>query len=56
MYSEEDLKRIDSVTKIKSAMIDSTLFILKPSRNEFKRILNIKDLGETAAYKKVKNN
>jgi len=56
IYSEEDLKRMDSLTKIKSTMIDSTLFILKPSRNEFKRILNLKKLGENREYKKVRNN
>ena len=56
IYSEEDLKRIDSLTKVKSTMIDSALFLLKPSRNEFKRILNLKKLGETREYKKVKNN
>lgn len=56
IYSEEDLKRIDSLTKIKSTMIDSSAYILRPSRNEFKRILNLKNLGETREYKKVKNN
>lgn len=56
IYSEEDLKRIDSLTKIKSTMIDSSSYLLKPSRNEFKRILNLKKLGETREYKKVKNN
>lgn len=56
IYSEEDLKRIDSLTKVKSTMIDSSSFLLKPSRNEFKRILNLKMLGETREYKKVKNN
>lgn len=56
IYSEEDLKRIDSLTKVKSIMIDSSTYILRPSRNEFKRILNLKKLGETRGYKKVKNN
>lgn len=46
IYSEEDLKRIDSLTKVKSTMIDSSSFIIKPSRNEFKRILNLKHLGK----------
>jgi hypothetical protein len=54
IYSEEDLKRIDSLTKIKSTMIDSSSFLLKPSRNEFKRILNLKKLGEEQDYKKVR--
>lgn len=54
IYSEEDLKRIDSLTKIKSTMIDSSSFLLKPSKNEFKRIINLKKLGEAQEYKKVK--
>jgi hypothetical protein len=53
IYSVEDLKRIDSLTKIKSTMIDSSLFILKPSRNEFKRIINLKRFGEEHSYKKI---
>lgn len=53
IYSEEDLKRIDSLTKVKSTMIDSSSFIIKPSRNEFKRILNLKHLGEDLEYRKI---
>ena len=52
IYSEEDLKRLDSLTKVKSTMIDSSSFIIKPSRNEFKRILNLKHLGSDIEYKK----
>lgn len=54
IYSELDLKRIDSITKVKSTMIDSSSFIIKSSRNEFKRILNFKKLGEELMYKKVR--
>nr|WP_315151552.1 hypothetical protein [uncultured Flavobacterium sp.] len=53
IYSEEDLKRMDSLTKIKSTMIDSSFFLLKPSRNEFKRIINLKRFGEEHSYKKI---
>ena len=53
IYSEEDLKRLDSLTKLKSKMIDSTNYILKPSRREFKSILDLKHLGEDKQYKKV---
>lgn len=53
IYSEEDLKRIDSLTKVKSTMIDSSSFIIKPSRNEFKRILNLKHLGQDLEYRKI---
>jgi hypothetical protein len=56
IYSEEDLKRIDSLTKVKSTMLDSSSFIIKPSRNEFKRILNLKKLGAEFEYRKVQNN
>jgi hypothetical protein len=55
IYSEEDLKRMDSLTKVKSTMLDSSTFVVKPSRNEFKRILNLKKLGEDMEYKKVQN-
>lgn len=53
IYSEEDLKRIDSLTKVKSTMLDSSSFIIRPSRNEFKRILNLKHLGEDFDYRKI---
>lgn len=53
IYSEEDLKRIDSLTNVKFTMLDSSSFIIKPSRNEFKRILNLKHLGSDIEYKKI---
>lgn len=53
IYSEEDLKRIDSLTKVKSTMIDSSSFIIRPSRNELKHMLNLKKLGEELGFKKV---
>lgn len=53
LYSEEDLKRMDSVTKVKSTMIDSFSFIMKPSRNELKQILNLKRLGQDWEFKKT---
>ncbi len=49
----KDLFRIDSITKIKSKLIDSTRCILKPSRSEFKKIMNLKDIGQSLIYKKV---
>ncbi len=55
IYSNEDLKRIDSVTKVKSKIIDSSSYIISPSRNEFKHILNLKKLGEELEYKKIFN-
>ena len=53
IYSEQDLKRIDSLTKVKSTMVDSSSFIIRPSRNEFKRILNLKLLGEDLNFKTI---
>ena len=53
IYSEEDLKRIDSLTKVKATMVDSSSFIIRPSRNEFKHILNLKHLGQDLEYRKV---
>lgn len=53
IYLQEDLKRLDSLTKVKSTMLDSLSFVIKPSRNEFKRILNLKGLGMDSEYKKV---
>jgi hypothetical protein len=53
IYSEEDLKKMDSLTKIKSAIIDSSSFIISPSRSEFKQILNLKNLGDEQEYRRV---
>jgi hypothetical protein len=53
MYSAEDLIRLDSLTKLKSVSIDSSTFILKPSRKEFKSILNLKHFGFELEYNKV---
>lgn len=53
--SDDDLKRIDSITKVKSTMIDSSSFIINPSRREFKNIINIKYLGEEVQYHKISN-
>jgi hypothetical protein len=53
LYSKEDLKRMDSITKIKSRAIDTASFISKPSRNEFKKILNLKNIGYERNYNRV---
>lgn len=53
LYSNDDLRRMDSITKIKSAAIDTASFISKPSRNEFKRILNLKNIGYQGNYNRV---
>ena len=48
-----DLKKLDSITKIKSKSIDSTSILIKPSRREFKKIINLKNLGTEMIYKKL---
>lgn len=53
IYSDEDLKKINSITKNKSEKIDSSSFIIRPTRREFKNILNLKKLGEEQQFKKV---
>lgn len=53
LYSDSDLKKMDSITKVKSKMIDSTTFIISPSRSEFKQFFKLKDFGYDSEYKKV---
>ena len=53
IYSEEDLKKLDSILKEKPKMIDSSSFIIRPTRNEFKKILNLKNFGDDHEFKKV---
>ena len=48
-----DLKQLDSITVIKSKMIDSTRILLNPSRREFKKIINIKNAGLKVNYRKL---
>jgi len=53
LYEKKDLKKLDSVTKIKGKMLDSISYLIKPTRTEFKKILKIKKLGFDREYKKV---
>ena len=53
LYDIKDLKKLDSVTKIKAKNLDSVSYLIKPARNEFKKIFKIKDLGYDREYKKV---
>ena len=53
IYLKEDLKKLDSVTVIKGKMLDSTSYLIKPTRREFKKILKIKNLGTDEEYIKV---
>ena len=53
IYLPEDLKKLDSVTAIKGKMLDSLCYLIKPTRTEFKSLLNIKNLGEDNEYVKL---
>lgn len=53
LYSDDDLKKMDSLTKIKSIQLDSTTFVISPSRSEFKRFFEVKKFGFDRKYKKV---
>ena len=53
LYSDNDLKRMDSITKIKSKKIDTITFIISPTRTEFKNFFAVKDFGYDVKYKKV---
>ena len=51
--SPADLVKWDSITKLKSRMIDSSTYVLKPTRKEFSTILQIKKLGYDKIYNKI---
>jgi hypothetical protein len=54
LYSDNDLKRMDSITKIHSKKIDSLSYIISPSRLEFKRFSKVKNFGFDSKFVKVK--
>lgn len=54
LYSDTDLKKMDSITKVKAKMLDSSTYIITPSRAEFKQFFKLKDFGYDTHYKKVK--
>lgn len=51
--TSEDIINMDSITKNKSIMIDSSTFILNPSRIEFKRFLEMKKNESVIEFKKT---
>ena len=53
LHERADLKKLDSATKVKGKMLDSTSYLIKPTRSEFKKILKIKNLGFDQEYNKV---
>ena len=54
LYSDSDLKKMDSITKVKAKMLDSSTYIITPSRAAFKEFFKLKDFGYDTHYKKVK--
>jgi hypothetical protein len=54
LYSENDLKSLDSITKIHSKKIDSLSYIISPSRLEFKRFSKVENFGFDSKFVKVK--
>ncbi|WP_320815074.1 hypothetical protein [Flavobacterium sp.] len=53
LYSDSDLKKMDSIMKVKSKMIDSTTYVISPSRSEFKKVFKLKNFGYDSRYKKI---
>lgn len=54
LYSDDDLKTMDSLTKINSKKIDSLTYIISPSRSEFKKFSKIKNFGYDSKFVKIK--
>jgi len=54
LYSDDDLKRMDSITKTHSKKIDSLSYIISPSRSEFKRFSKLENFGFDSKFVKVK--
>lgn len=53
LYSDDDLKQMDSITKNHSKRIDSTSFIINPSRREFSKFFELKNFGFDQKFEKV---
>lgn len=52
-YSEEDLRRLDSLTVTKSQKIDSIRNVFHLSKSEFKKMLHLKKLGFIQDFKRL---
>ena len=55
LYSNDDLKRIDSLSEVKSCKIDSIKNRIQLSRKEFKKMLGLKHFGFEQNFQKVKD-
>lgn len=53
LYSDDDLKKMDSITIIKAKQLDSTSYLITPSRAEFSQFFEIKNFGYETKFKKI---
>jgi hypothetical protein len=53
LYSDDDLKRMESITEVHSKIIDSTSFIISPKRREFNQFFKLKKFGFDQEYRKI---
>lgn len=53
LYSLDDIRRIDSLSKIKSTKIDSVKNVFQLSRWEFRKMLTLKNLGYERNFKRI---
>jgi hypothetical protein len=53
LYSNDDLNKMDSLTKVHSKSIDSTSFVISPSRREFSDFFELKNFGFDQEYIKI---
>lgn len=54
LYSEKDILKMDSITEKPSQKIDSTTFIIRPTRKEFGQFFKIKNFGYDQNFTKIK--
>ncbi|MGZ9676316.1 hypothetical protein [Flavobacterium sp. GNP001] len=52
--TQDDVRRMDSLTQRKSILIDSLTYLSKPTRNEFKTFINLKRLQSDEVFEKIK--
>ncbi len=53
LYSDSDLIKMDSITKVHSRRIDSFAFIITPKRKEFKNFFKLKNFGYDQEYNRM---
>lgn len=53
LYSLEDLRKIDSLSKVKVQKIDSTRNIIQLTRKEFKNMLKLNNFGYDHNFRKI---